>query len=220
VGVPRELVPDDDLDPRVASVFAAALDQLRSAGFVVVDPLPMGPLEPFAWLGWYRRAAHDIDAFLRVRGGPDLATIAASGRVLSRYQPVLNELLAEACDPASDPDRPERLAQRARARATFVEAMDVHGLDALIFPTFRHPPVPNGDRTLPRSGPAFWAPHAALPALSIPMGWTPEGLPLGLQWMARPGDESRLLGAAEAFEAATDHQRAPTLHPDSAAAVP
>ena len=49
-----------------------------------------------------------------------------------------------------------------------------------------------------------------LPALSIPCGFTREGLPIGLQLAAAPWREALLLRAARAYEAATSwHERHP-----------
>ncbi|MFN0092482.1 MAG: amidase [Acidimicrobiales bacterium] len=43
------------------------------------------------------------------------------------------------------------------------------------------------------------------PALSVPAGFTPEGLPVGLQLVGRPRGELDLLRLAHGFEAATGH---------------
>jgi aspartyl-tRNA(Asn)/glutamyl-tRNA(Gln) amidotransferase subunit A len=43
---------------------------------------------------------------------------------------------------------------------------------------------------------------AGIPAISLPCGFTEEGLPIGLQLLARPWDEARLLRAASAYERA------------------
>ena len=49
-----------------------------------------------------------------------------------------------------------------------------------------------------------------LPAISVPCGFTSEGLPIGLQLAGRPWDEATVLRAARAFEQATDwHTRRP-----------
>lgn len=43
------------------------------------------------------------------------------------------------------------------------------------------------------------------PAISVPCGFTPRGLPVGLQIVARPGADFQLLQIARAFEAATGY---------------
>lgn len=51
-----------------------------------------------------------------------------------------------------------------------------------------------------------------LPALSVPCGFTPAGLPIGLQIVGRSFDESTVLRAGHAYEQATDwHLRRPEL---------
>ncbi len=52
----------------------------------------------------------------------------------------------------------------------------------------------------------FTAPFnfTGLPAISIPCGFTDQGLPIGLQLITRPWGEVALLRAAQAYESATD----------------
>ena len=51
-----------------------------------------------------------------------------------------------------------------------------------------------------------------LPALSLPCGFTPAGLPVGLQIAGRPFDEATVLRVGYAYEQATGWQlRTPTL---------
>jgi aspartyl-tRNA(Asn)/glutamyl-tRNA(Gln) amidotransferase subunit A len=53
---------------------------------------------------------------------------------------------------------------------------------------------------------------AGIPGISLPCGFTSQGLPIGLQLLARPFDEATLLRAAYAFESTTDfHRRKPPL---------
>jgi amidase len=56
-----------------------------------------------------------------------------------------------------------------------------------------------------------------LPALSVPAGFTPDGLPVGLQLVGRRREDWSLLAVAHAFETATGYGRvAPPLAPDLA----
>jgi aspartyl-tRNA(Asn)/glutamyl-tRNA(Gln) amidotransferase subunit A len=51
-----------------------------------------------------------------------------------------------------------------------------------------------------------------LPAISLPCGFTTDGLPVGLQLAGRPFDEALVLRAAHAYEQATEwHKRSPDL---------
>jgi len=53
-----------------------------------------------------------------------------------------------------------------------------------------------------------------LPAVTVPDGFTAEGLPLGLQVGGRPFEESTILRIAEAFERRTPwHKRRPIVRP-------
>lgn len=53
---------------------------------------------------------------------------------------------------------------------------------------------------------------AGLPGMSIPCGFTPEGLPIGLQLQAAPFEEEKLLRAARMYERETDwHSKLPPL---------
>jgi len=89
--------------------------------------------------------------------------------------------------------------------------------DILLTPTtpIAAPPLEGPDaveqaRTLTR----FTAPFnlTGLPALSLPCGFSAEGLPLGLQIVARPWAEAAVLRAGQAYEGATEwHARRPDL---------
>jgi aspartyl-tRNA(Asn)/glutamyl-tRNA(Gln) amidotransferase subunit A len=53
-----------------------------------------------------------------------------------------------------------------------------------------------------------------LPAVSIPCGFTPGGLPVGMQLVGKPWQEGSILAAAHAYQQATDwhHRLPPVLH--------
>ena len=56
-------------------------------------------------------------------------------------------------------------------------------------------PAPDAATT---GDPAFNSPwsYTGLPAVSFPSGWTPEGLPLGLQVIGKPWSEAELFRVA------------------------
>jgi aspartyl-tRNA(Asn)/glutamyl-tRNA(Gln) amidotransferase subunit A len=57
-----------------------------------------------------------------------------------------------------------------------------------------------------------WVNYLGLPAVSVPCGFTANGLPVAYQLLGRPFAEARLLRLAHAYQQATDwHRRAPVL---------
>jgi amidase len=53
----------------------------------------------------------------------------------------------------------------------------------------------------------YYVTVTGLPAISVPCGFTPEGLPVGVQIVGRQGDDLGVLQLAHAFEQATNHGR-------------
>ncbi len=58
----------------------------------------------------------------------------------------------------------------------------------------------------------YYVTVTSLPAISVPCGFTPEGLPVGMQIVGRPRDDFSVLQLANAIETATGAwRRAPEL---------
>jgi aspartyl-tRNA(Asn)/glutamyl-tRNA(Gln) amidotransferase subunit A len=103
---------------------------------------------------------------------------------------------------------------RRRADELFVGA-DGRPVDVLVGPTAAEPARrldATGDHGRPLIRLTRTYNVVGLPAVSLPCGFTPDGLPVGLQIATRRFDEATLLRAAHAYEQATDwHQRRPPL---------
>ena len=57
------------------------------------------------------------------------------------------------------------------------------------------------------------APHTGQPSFNVPMGYTQDKLPVGLQFMTRMFDDHKLIGYAYAYEQGTKHRKAPKAFP-------
>jgi aspartyl-tRNA(Asn)/glutamyl-tRNA(Gln) amidotransferase subunit A len=82
------------------------------------------------------------------------------------------------------------------------------------FPIGQEPRVINGRQVLPFGWSPFTPPFnlSGQPAASVPCGWSTDGLPVGLQIVGRPFEETTVLRAAAASEAAQPwQQRRPPL---------
>jgi len=107
-----------------------------------------------------------------------------------------------------------RSGAHAAFRDAILAAMDRHEIDALIFPSWNNPARKIGDRKSPHgnNSPQI-APHTGQPAITVPMGFTSQGLPAGLQMLGRPCDEGGFIRLGYAYEQATGHRRPPKLFP-------
>jgi amidase len=102
-------------------------------------------------------------------------------------------------------------AKRDTVRATFEGILDQHRLDALVYPTMRRKPARIGDPQ--RGSSCSWSANSGLPALSVPAGFTTDGLPVGIELLGTAFSDARLVAMAYAFEQATDHRQAPVTTP-------
>jgi amidase len=104
----------------------------------------------------------------------------------------------------------DRLQRASRDVAAFFATFDV-----VLTPTLRAPPLPIGYLAPTAAEPEElsrrdWenCPFTALwnvtgqPAMSVPLHWSDDGLPVGVQLVARPGEERTLLGLAAQLEEA------------------
>jgi Asp-tRNA(Asn)/Glu-tRNA(Gln) amidotransferase A subunit family amidase len=114
------------------------------------------------------------------------------------------------------------LASREETRQMVLQLMADNRLDALVYATFDYPPAVIRADAL--TNPSFadvadpgnnrrLAPILGFPAMSVPAGFTAEGLPVGIEFLGRPFAEPTLFKIAYAYEQATHHRRPPATTP-------
>jgi len=105
----------------------------------------------------------------------------------------------------------DALAEMGRIKSQFAAALDA--FDVLLTPTIGTPAIPL-DQVDQTSTPAGFTRAVNLLeccALTVPNGFTGDGLPSGLQLIGRPYDEGTVLRIGWAYEQATDwHNRLPS----------
>lgn len=197
----------DRLDPEVEAAVRTAIDTFREAGATIVEvTIPAIEHSVAAGSAIVMAEASSYHAkTLRGRPGdygPDVRWSLEMGEFL-----LATHYLK---------------AQRARViiKRGFQQAL--RGVDALLAPTIAATAgdapagtVFIGGRRLPVM--AVYMRHAlpanlaGLPALSVPCGFSRDGLPMGLQIIGRPFAESTVLRAGHTYQSATDwhHQRPP-----------
>ena len=107
-------------------------------------------------------------------------------------------------------------------RQAVLVAMADERLDALVYATFDHPPMrippdatdADGHRQPPaRATTAVSVRCIGFPAMTVPAGFTADGLPVGLEFMGRAFAEPTLFRLAYAYEQGTHHRKPPQTTP-------
>ncbi|MEN9840796.1 MAG: hypothetical protein RL376_596, partial [Verrucomicrobiota bacterium] len=217
LGVLRQAFPTAKSDPQVLALIERAITNLKAAGAEVIDPFIIPEFDQFPAQSHPQsevRAA--LERYLATTG-PGFPKTLAEIVAAKKFHP-LHEVgliaASTAVAPATDPAVTKLLASEEAMRAAYLQAMAAAKLDALILPVASHPPKLNGDRNTTPTGATTWiASGLHWPAASVPMGYTYDHLPSGLQIIGRPWSEPTLLEIAYAYEQATLHRIPPPHTP-------
>jgi hypothetical protein len=103
------------------------------------------------------------------------------------------------------------LSKRTVARDLVIAFLDANKLDAIVYPTVRRKAAIIGEPQ--RGANCQLSAVTGLPALSVPAGFTPDGMPIGAELLGRPLADARLLAMAYDYEQTVRPRRAPGTTP-------
>ncbi len=217
------------LRPETREAFMKALEGLRAAGATVVFDDSILP-DSFAetasrvctlpyiregtekFLAAYGPAQyHSIEEYEKTVGSPMPHEITDSADD-HNGRPRIKQVTLES-DPQAEANF---MAPRRRTLEAYNDTLDRLHLDGFVYPATQMPPP---DETMPQDGQISGGPHSdtswvnmiGVPAVVVPGGFYPDGLPFGLEISARPWRDGDLLGWAYAYEQVTRHRRPPVL---------
>ncbi len=225
VGVLRALVDTDGADPEITALFEAALDDMRRAGAVIVDPVEVADFAAHIKdEGFCPRFRYDMHVYLGSLGErapfDDVMRVRESGQ----YSPYVEEALDYFApypldvppEKWGEPCPPYLAHPRRRAFLEAVTtAMDAADVAVLVYPTWTRPPahLDRAEEEYKGDNSQLVAPATGMPAATVPMGFSHGDLPAGLQILARRFDEPTIFRVAYAYEQATRHRRPPAAFP-------
>jgi aspartyl-tRNA(Asn)/glutamyl-tRNA(Gln) amidotransferase subunit A len=189
-------------DPQVLAAIRAAVQQFESMGCKIQE----------VNVDWMREAALANSLMTRSDG-------AAVHRDRLQQHPEMfgEDILRRLQDGAKTTSTEYALARRTQAEVKKRCDLFFDSYDFLIIPsTPIAAPTIDGNDAVEQAArlTRFTAPFnlTGLPAISIPCGFTNDGLPIGLQIVSRAWADAKVLNAAYAYEQATEwHTRRPNL---------
>lgn len=224
IGVLREAFGSED-DPRAApvnEVVETALDAMVAAGADLVDPVTIPDLtEQIGETTVYAYyATLYLNEFLAEREAIPYDSVREIYEAGAYHEDLaLLEAIAELTD---DPEEILDFWRSSLGQESFrrdvLNAFAADDLDAIVFPDVQVvPPTVSdlGDRyttaNFPTNTPI--GAQTQCPAISVPGGFTDEGLPVGVELLGKPYHEHRLVEMAYAYEQATDTRQPPETAP-------
>ena len=214
IGVPRTFFWDD-LEQETARICEAGLDALEHAGAVLIEvdlPNIAALDQAVSFTVALYEVKRDLDRYLEDDGlSKRFAEIVAE-----TASPDVKGILGSLLDPATAvPEQAYREAMQTH-RPKLIEVYRSyfagHNVDAVVFPTSPLPPPLIGeDETVMLNGravPTFMTvvrntgpgSNAGIPGISVPVGLTSGGLPVGLEFDGPAGRDRGLLAIALAVE--------------------
>jgi len=222
---------DPDADPtaddyrQVRAVIDRALADIESLGAELVDPVdvPLLELVDAAYADdtyTTEQAMNDYLATLPNAPVASLREILLTGRVTPQRAASLLNVVGRS---AADTGYLELMLKRERIRQSVLAVMADAQLDALVYATFDHQTgvIPPDALTNASPYPGYGrgnnrrlSPLIGFPALTVPAGFTGDGLPVGLEFLGREFTEGLLLRFGYAYEQATHRRRPPATTPE------
>jgi Asp-tRNA(Asn)/Glu-tRNA(Gln) amidotransferase A subunit family amidase len=222
IGVLRESMgmnsaPGSDDFNQLSQAFDRAVTELQDLGAEIVDPVVIPGLkqllarrgvDPVAQEESFRRY------FERGRNPPysswaELLKAAQLASPRGRARSIGSAM----SEPGAYPDY---LAARNELMIEFLVVMADNRLDAVVHRSMEHQPGLIEDALTSRYVSSRGAPYLNtflldVPAITVPAGFTGDGLPAGISFLGRPYQDGRMIGMAYSYEQATRHRRPPAL---------
>jgi Asp-tRNA(Asn)/Glu-tRNA(Gln) amidotransferase A subunit family amidase len=213
LGVLTLLFGDAQEDEESGEVVRAALDQMQQLGAEIVDiEIPgLDTLLRGSGVIAYEFKFDLIDYLAATPGAPveSLQDILDQGL----YHEALEDRFRRR-NQVEERDSEEyraALAKQAAIRTAVIATLEAEQLDAVVYPSIRRKAARIGDPQ--RGSNCQLSAASGLPALSVPAGFTSDGVPVGVELLGLPFHDARLLAWGYAFEQSYQPRRPPANTP-------
>ena len=213
IGTLKSLFGAAPEDGEVTGLINKALEGLKAQGAEVIDITVPGMddlLRDSSLIG--DEFKFDLAAYLAKQPNAPVKTL---GEIIDRglHHAQLDQTfrLRNAPEKRETEHYRQTMVKRRALRAAVLAAMEEQRIDALAYPTLRRKPALIGEAQAGTT--CQLSAHSGLPAISMPAGFTPDGLPIGIELLGGAFSEATLLKYAYAWEQATKPRQPPFSTP-------
>jgi amidase len=213
VGLLIDMLGSDPADAEVAGVVRAAANEMKGSGAEVVEVTIPAATEHMAdLLVQLHDFKFDLNTYLASRPTAPIRTLAevlASGKYHKSVEQRLRD--AQAVQSRDTKEYLQHRVMRGTLREAILKVMADNKLDVLAYPAIRRKANLVGEAQAGSN--CRLSANSGLPAIVVPGGFTPDGLPVGLELLGRAWSEPQLIQFAYAYEQATGHRHPPPTTP-------
>jgi amidase len=217
IGLLTPLFGTDPADAEIATVVRAALREMTAQGAEVVEVTVPRLNETMldrmnGFLILTQDFKFDFNAYLAAHPTAPVRTldeVLVSGKYHQSLETGLRA--SQAVESRDTKEYLEHIVKRERLQQAILATMADSRLDALAYPTIRRKANAAGQAQAGTN--CHLSANSGLPAIVVPAGFTPDGLPVGVELLGRAWSEPQLIKLAYSYERATRHRRPPQSTP-------
>ena len=221
IGIFRQL-SDDNPDAEIKVLFEKSITDLQKLGATVVE-VYVSDFDSLKNNQWCANFKQDIEDYLAeyvkndtIKTLDDIIRIGTKSDYAKGVLDYFSKNSGREKHTEIDCKDPFTDTHRIAFRKAIEFQMDSLGLDAIIYPTWNNKPahITNFEKEYLGDNNQVIAPHTGQPAFTVPMGFTSEGLPAGLQFLGRMFSEPTLIRLSYSYEQGTKHRKTPQFIKD------
>jgi len=221
IGVLRQAFGNYEGSKQVNTVVNNAIKGLEKSGAEIVDPVEISNLSKFLddTALYILQSRYDLNEFITSKLDSPVPSFdyLYEKNLFHNKLDLIHEIHNGPKEPWDDSDYYRRMTEIEQFRRTILYTMAKFNLDALAYPSVQIPPPTIEDvdmqkwkvLTFPTN--TLIASQSVLPAISMPAGFTEQGLPVGIEILGKQYSEHELLNIAYSYEKHNKPRRKPKL---------
>ena len=202
----------EDSNPGVRNTIEEALEWYEEQGVEIIEieiPNQSDLLSASSVIGF--EFTEDLNQYLASNDNPPVISVNEIVD-LSLYHEALEQSMIRSVEEERDEEEyASALAGRTILRDAIEAIFSEYELDTMVYPTITQIPVMIGDGQPGTACPL--AANSGLPALSVPVGFTNSGLPVGMELMGQHFQDAELLAIAKPYEEANSTRKSTFVTP-------